>query len=203
MSPPTAPRADPAPARRRNRAAAGPPIAGQKKFRYGQIKTPETGLSLRARGQFRGGSGNPPPGLHMKRRFGTRRPVSRVLSSTAIHLGRPLPDASRNLPEGRCGNAPMVRSHRPFLFGFAPGGVYPAIPVARDAVRSYRTLSPLPGPETGRFAFCGTFPRLAPAGRYPAPCSRGARTFLPLQVSHSKRQPSGRLVRGGYRPKCV
>jgi|GEM_PF-5806673 len=28
--------------------------------------------------------------------------------------------------------------------GLAPGGVYPAIPVTRDAVRSYRTLSPLP-----------------------------------------------------------
>jgi hypothetical protein len=32
----------------------------------------------------------------------------------------------------------------PSLFGFAPGGVYHAAPVARGAVRSYRTLSPLP-----------------------------------------------------------
>ena len=31
-----------------------------------------------------------------------------------------------------------------FLFGLAPGGVYPATPVTRRAVRSYRTLSPLP-----------------------------------------------------------
>ena len=30
------------------------------------------------------------------------------------------------------------------LFGLAPGGVYPAIGVTADAVRSYRTLSPLP-----------------------------------------------------------
>ena len=29
-----------------------------------------------------------------------------------------------------------------------------------------------------RFAFCGTFPELPLAGRYPAPCFRGARTFL-------------------------
>jgi len=29
-----------------------------------------------------------------------------------------------------------------------------------------------------RFAFCGTFPRVAPAGCYPAPCFREARTFL-------------------------
>ena len=31
------------------------------------------------------------------------------------------------------------------LFGLAPGGVYHAVPVARHAVRSYRTISPLPG----------------------------------------------------------
>jgi len=30
------------------------------------------------------------------------------------------------------------------LFGLAPGGVYPAGPVARTAVRSCRTLSTLP-----------------------------------------------------------
>ncbi|VVT05597.1 conserved hypothetical protein [Hoeflea sp. EC-HK425] len=32
----------------------------------------------------------------------------------------------------------------------------------------------------GRFAFCGTFPGVAPAGCYPAPLIRGARTFLTL-----------------------
>jgi hypothetical protein len=31
----------------------------------------------------------------------------------------------------------------------------------------------------GRSALCGTFPGVAPAGCYPAPCFRGARTFLP------------------------
>ena len=31
-----------------------------------------------------------------------------------------------------------------FLFGLAPGGVFPATPVASRAVRSYRTISPLP-----------------------------------------------------------
>ncbi len=72
----------------------------------------------------------------------------------------------------------------PSLFGLAPGGVYHAVPVTGDAVRSYRTLSPLPSSHNpkiltgGRFAFCGTFPGVTPAGRYPAPCFRGARTFL-------------------------
>ena len=32
----------------------------------------------------------------------------------------------------------------PFLFGLAPGGVYHAALIAENAVRSYRTLSPLP-----------------------------------------------------------
>ena len=57
-----------------------------------------------------------------------------------IHLGRPLPDASRDLPGRRAENAPL-----PSLLGLAPGGVYRAVTVAGDAVRSYRTLSPLPG----------------------------------------------------------
>ncbi len=46
----------------------------------------------------------------------------------------------------------------------------------------------------GRFAFCGTFPRVAPAGDYPAPCSRGARTFLPRRGKPRRRQPSDRLA---------
>ena len=34
------------------------------------------------------------------------------------------------------------------LFGLAPSGVYPAMPVTRHAVRSYRTISPLPADES-------------------------------------------------------
>jgi hypothetical protein len=39
--------------------------------------------------------------------------------------------------------------HAPFLFGLAPGGVYHAIDVTANAVRSYRTLSPLPCKQGG------------------------------------------------------
>jgi len=56
-----------------------------------------------------------------------------------IHLGRPLPGASRDLPGRRPESAPL-----PSLFGLAPGGVYHAAAVTGGAVRSYRTLSPLP-----------------------------------------------------------
>ena len=83
---------------------------------------------------------------------------------------------------------------RPSLLGLAPGGVYRAPSVAGGAVRSYRTLSPLPAAVAGcgRFAFCGTFPRVAPAGRYPAPSFRGARTFLPARNPAGR--PSSRLA---------
>ena len=66
-------------------------------------------------------------------------------------------------------NAGDVRKHsprrRPFLSGLASGGVYRASAVTSTAVGSYRhpfTLTPV---LPGRFAFCGTFPEVALAGR--------------------------------------
>ncbi len=88
-----------------------------------------------------------------------RRSVSRVLSrpkaGMAIHLGRSLPNASRDRPERRRGR-PARRRRRcrcrlPLLLGLAPGGVCPAAAVAGGAVRSYRTISPLP-PSDSLFA---------------------------------------------------
>jgi len=71
----------------------------------------------------------------------------------AIHLGRPLPCASSNQPGRRPGNRPgetgEPAARVPPLFGLAPSGVCPAVPVARHAVRSYRTLSPLPRASRG------------------------------------------------------
>ena len=48
-----------------------------------------------------------------------------------------------------------------FLFGLAPGGVCRAVSVAGNAVRSYRTVSPLPRLKRNaprRSVLCGTFP---------------------------------------------
>jgi len=57
------------------------------------------------------------------------------------------------------------------LFGLAPGGVYPATTVASGAVRSYRTISPLPVPcDSRRYLFCGTRRRLKSPRCYLAPC---------------------------------
>ena len=147
------------------------------------------------RGVFRSLWKSAPMGEHGKT---ARRSVSRVLSARvatngmAIPLGRPSPCASRDQPGRRAGTpvaaadgaSPRQPGH-PSLFGLAPGGVYHAAPVAGGAVRSYRTLSPLPSGPARRSALCGTFPGVTPAGRYPAPCSRGARTFLPRRKAGS------------------
>ena len=121
------------------------------------------------------------------------RPVSRVLS--VGRLPRPLDDHSSGTPvAGRfarptraAGPETALGSEDPVqpLFGLAPGGVYRAAAVAGSAVRSYRTVSPLRAGRTppSRFHFCGTVPGVAPAGRYPAPCFHGARTFLPRTLS--------------------
>ena len=76
----------------------------------------------------------------------------------AIHLGRPLPDASCDTPERRRENPPAALSHWSFLLGLAPGGVYPAAPVTGSAVRSYRTLSPLPDAMQKAVCFLWHFP---------------------------------------------
>jgi hypothetical protein len=82
-----------------------------------------------------------------------RRPVSRVLSPVLPSqegrtVRRPfLWDAPRGTPRATNPDGTRRRAcpfGRPSLFGLAPGGACLAIPVARDAVRSYRTLSPLP-----------------------------------------------------------
>jgi len=87
-----------------------------------------------------------------------RWPVSRVLyppeRMMAIHLGRLLPDASCNQPGWRPGNGLSGKPDMSPLFGLAPGGVCRAAPVTSCAVRSYRTLSPLPASRGPRQAVC-------------------------------------------------
>ena len=75
------------------------------------------------------------------------RPISRVLSRTIIHLGCLSPDTSSNLPGSSAGHT--LRHHfavvrlPPYLVLLRVGFAVPSR-VTTDAVRSYRTLSPLP-----------------------------------------------------------
>ena len=71
--------------------------------------------------------------------------VFRLRGMTIIPLGATSLPCSCDLPEGS--NAPSQYVSRqagtPFLFGLAPCGVYRALDIAVQAVRSYRTFSPL------------------------------------------------------------
>ena len=111
---------------------------------------------------------------------GTGWPISRVLylrsvtgpEAAIIHLGTPLPAPSSGLP-GHIGRAALKR----VLYGLAPGGVYLADPVTRNAGGLLHHLFTLtagqfPCEETlqRRFLFCGTGLRVSPSGRYPPPC---------------------------------
>src|SRR5262249_44465793 len=76
----------------------------------------------------------------------------------------------------------MERTTPPLLFGLAPRGVFPAGRIAPVAVRSYRTISPLPRERGGIFSVAlsvegalSASPRLL-AGTL----SCGDRTFLSL-----------------------
>ena len=114
-----------------------------------------------------------------------------TLAGGENHLSQqPIPGI---LPRWRDWSGPL----RDSLFGLAPDGVFHAIPLTRDAVRSYRTFSPLPTAAPiidrrrnfGGLIFCGTvrrkasrlsarvYPRSLPGLRGIAPF--GVRTFLP------------------------
>src|SRR5262245_37699634 len=104
-------------------------------------------------------------------KVGGSRPISRVLSWATIHLERASPRASSDLPGSLCGpQLPAKAGALPYLVLLQAGFAVPSN-VATDAVRSYRTVSPLPAAHAllGRFAFCCTFRGLAPPRRYLAP----------------------------------
>jgi hypothetical protein len=144
----------------------------------------------------------------------TSRPVSRVLfgelplrdgHSSGTSVTRRLKQSTR-VAGLKMGSTSRVATHiRPPLFDLAPGGVCPAADVAARAVRSYRTVSPLPCAE----AQGGLFSVALSLGSPPAAVSRhrsfkepglsstGYRRAAHLAVSlrHIVRQrPSGRLV---------
>jgi len=112
-----------------------------------------------------------PGEAHSKTRKKESRPISRVLSWAIIPLGRASPRASSGLPGStRRSGAAVLPPRLPYL-ALLQVGFAIAVAVATDAVRSYRTISPLPVPFPAlrRFAFCCTFRGLAPPRRYLAP----------------------------------
>ncbi len=86
------------------------------------------------------------------------------------------------------------------LFGLAPRGVYPATPVARGAVRSYRTFSPLPAPK----GFGGMFSvALSVGSRRPDVIWLSALRSPDFPPPHRRQRSSGRLPQHTLRAEPV
>ena len=134
-----------------------------------------------------------------------RRPVSRVLSAPpSVSLGRAgrpfLWDAPRGAPhatnpDGEAGMPPHpCRCRRPYSVLLPVGFTLPPLlPGARCALAAPFRPCPrgISRPLRGRFVFCGTVPEVTLAGGWPAPFSRGARTFLCRRVPTAAVRPSG------------
>ncbi len=128
------------------------------------------------------------------------RPVSRVLSWTAIHLGRTSPCASSDLPGSGAGRAIAP------LFGLAPGGVYRAAECCHRRGALLPHLFTLAGAPEGALAVCFLwhFPSARAAQALPGTLPCGARTFLPARrrrgcpADSRKHYTSGRPPGGRY-----
>ena len=110
---------------------------------------------------------------------GVRWPVSRVLSPDFSEGWPFLWDMPRGMPHATYPDgSPETGQRRPYLVLLPVGlAVPPPLPEARCALTA--PFHPYPGVAARRrCAFCCAFPGVAPAGRYPAPCLHGARTFL-------------------------
>ena len=126
--------------------------------------------------------------------------------ATAIPLGRRLPNASSNLP-GRPDldtDPEVYRTHvrKPRTVPIRSCSRW-GLPCRRRCrqrgalLPHLFTLAAVGSNAPRRSVLCGTFPRLAPAGCYPAPLVHGARTFLPDNLSVSPERPSDRLTEHG------
>jgi hypothetical protein len=102
------------------------------------------------------------------------RPVSRVLSWTAIHLGCASPRTSSDLPGNSCGPHVAAGAARSPIWSCSGWGLpcRRVLPPARCALTA--PFHPCrPASNSGRVwrsVFCGTFRGLTPPRRYLAPC---------------------------------
>jgi len=81
------------------------------------------------------------------------RVAERLDATLLVRTGHPFGGRSRRRVERSC-----------FRWGL------PEAASPQHSVSSYLTISPLRAPLGAAVCFCGTFLRVAPTGRYPAPC---------------------------------
>ena len=91
-------------------------------------------------------------------------PVPPVRTVAIIYLRRVLPRGSSDLTR----KVPRAASSLPYSVLLRVGFVKPASRLAAGALLPH--LSTLAPPRRGGFRFYDTFPRVTPAGRYPARC---------------------------------
>ncbi len=123
-------------------------------------------------------------------------PVAPCGAAGGGHPSRPAVAGRLQRPTRRLGRAVLDRLRRSVLpFGLAPGGVYLAIPVTRDAGGLLHHRFTLTSSHAMRRSdFCGTFPRV-PSGRCyrpPCPVEPGLSS---ADVRRHLTRPPGRLVR--------
>ena len=107
-------------------------------------------------------------------------------TTVASRLARPTRTTTRK-PVCR----PPGGADRSSLLGLAPGGVCRAVPVAGDAVRSCRTLSPLPAARRRAVCFLWHFPWGRPRRALPGTVFPWSPDFPPAP---RRRRPSGCLT---------
>ena len=141
--------------RRKSEGSTIPASAQIVKIQHHPCQEPTASSSLRLRvaDQIRDRWPAETGGLapsHRAPRGDVRGPISRILCparAATISLGSSSRPTSNDLP-GRCRGA--GRRPCPSLFDLSPGGVCRAELVTKLAVRSYRTISPLPAPLARR-----------------------------------------------------
>jgi hypothetical protein len=170
------------------------PIRATRSFSRGAVKRRGTLRTTKhSRENFRCSSPRLLPRRNSRKTGRTSWPVSRILCTgclaasrpAVIHLGLPSPAGSSGLPAG-IGRATLDRLRSALVvsapFGLAPGGVYRAVPVTRDAgglLHHRFTLTSAPSISWGE-AVC--FLWHCPAGHPGLPLTTtlpcGVRTFL-------------------------
>ena len=131
--------------------------------------------------------------------------ISRVLSGAIIHLGRPSPAASSNLPGSPLGTGGAGLAPCYFPIWSCSGRGLPCrglLPAARCAL----TAPFHPYQPSWRYIFCGTFHGLTPPRRYLAPCpkepglSSALKQRLPgrLRLSQAAHSNGNRAAAGAY-----
>ena len=119
--------------------------------------------------------------------------------------------STRELGRAALERSREARSATDPLLDLAPGGVYRAAPVTRNAggLLHHRFTLTAPAEAAGRSVLCGTVPRVTPGGCYPPPCpvepgpsstgrprrGRPAGSSAASSVRARRRQTSKRTVR--------